>query len=85
MNRRVVVTGMGAVTPLGIGAGKLHAAAVRGESGIIDGIGRCTEFDGSKMPSQYALRTPQDVGQTGELTATGSNGEQYRLSSVLSH
>jgi [acyl-carrier-protein] S-malonyltransferase len=32
-----------------------------------------------------ALRTPQDVGQTGELTATGSNGEQYRLSRTRRH
>lgn len=49
MTRRVVVTGIGAVTPLGIGAKTLHAAAVRGESGIIDGVGRCTGFDGAKL------------------------------------
>lgn len=49
MRRRVVVTGAGAVTPLGIGAERLHAAAVAGESGIVDGLGRCTDFDGAKM------------------------------------
>lgn len=49
MTRRVVVTGIGAVTPLGIGADTLHAAAVRGDNGIVDGMGRCAEFDGQKM------------------------------------
>jgi 3-oxoacyl-[acyl-carrier-protein] synthase II len=49
VTRRVVVTGIGAVTPLGIGADTLHAAAVRGETGIVDGMGRCAEFDGQKM------------------------------------
>ena len=52
MKRRVVVTGVGAVTPLGLGADTLHVAAVRGESGIIDGIGRCTGFDGSTILSR---------------------------------
>jgi 3-oxoacyl-[acyl-carrier-protein] synthase II len=52
MSRRVVVTGVGAVTPLGAGAGTLHAAAVRGESGIVDGVARCADFDGSKFLSR---------------------------------
>lgn len=45
MKRRVVITGVGAVTPLGVGAGTLIDRWVAGESGIRDGIGRCDEFD----------------------------------------
>lgn len=49
MRRRVVVTGIGAVTPLGIGAETLHVGAVEGRSGIADGVGRCLDFDGAKF------------------------------------
>ncbi|HEY3607369.1 MAG TPA: beta-ketoacyl-[acyl-carrier-protein] synthase family protein [Pseudonocardiaceae bacterium] len=52
MIRRVVVTGIGAVTPLGIGADTLHLAAVRGDSGIVDGVGRCRDFDAAKLLSR---------------------------------
>lgn len=45
MTRRVVITGVGAVTPLGVGASALHDEAVRGRSGVLDGVGRCIEFD----------------------------------------
>jgi 3-oxoacyl-[acyl-carrier-protein] synthase II len=56
MNRQVVVTGIGAVTPLGVGAARLHEAAVRGESGIVNGIGLCTDFDGAKTLSRRESR-----------------------------
>lgn len=49
MRRRVVVTGVGAVTPLGIGADTLHRAAVEGRTGIVEGIARCLDFDGVKF------------------------------------
>jgi 3-oxoacyl-[acyl-carrier-protein] synthase II len=45
MKREVVVTGIGAVTPLGIGARTLYERWRAGASGIEDGAGRCTEFD----------------------------------------
>jgi 3-oxoacyl-[acyl-carrier-protein] synthase II len=41
----VVVTGIGAVTPLGIGAPALHERWAAGIVGIADGEGRCREFD----------------------------------------
>ena len=41
----VVVTGVGAVSPLGIGAAKLHERWVAGVCGIADGEGRCRDFD----------------------------------------
>ncbi len=41
----VVVTGVGAVTPLGVGAPALHQRWSAGECGIADGEGACAEFD----------------------------------------
>jgi len=41
----VVVTGIGAVTPLGIGAPALYERWAAGIVGIADGEGRCREFD----------------------------------------
>ncbi|MGA9859782.1 MAG: beta-ketoacyl-ACP synthase II [Solirubrobacteraceae bacterium] len=43
--RKVVVTGMGAVTPLGIGANMLHDRWAAGEVGIADGSAACRDFD----------------------------------------
>jgi 3-oxoacyl-[acyl-carrier-protein] synthase II len=40
----VVVTGVGAVTPLGVGAAKLHERWAAGVCGIKDGEGRCDEL-----------------------------------------
>jgi 3-oxoacyl-[acyl-carrier-protein] synthase II len=48
--RRVVVTGLGCVTPCGIGAEQLWAAIVRGESGIR----RVSSFDAAGCASQVA-------------------------------
>jgi 3-oxoacyl-[acyl-carrier-protein] synthase II len=45
MRREVVVTGVGAVTPLGVGARPLYERWRAGRSGIADGLGVATEFD----------------------------------------
>ena len=45
MRRRVVVTGLGAVTPLGVGSEPLISRWSAGRSGIEEGAGRCREFD----------------------------------------
>jgi len=48
--RRVVVTGLGLITPLGIGVGPTWKALCEGQSGI----GRITRFDPTGYPSQIA-------------------------------
>jgi 3-oxoacyl-[acyl-carrier-protein] synthase II len=45
MNREIVVTGVGAVTPLGIGARTLYERWRAGVSGIRDGVGAAIEFE----------------------------------------
>ena len=48
--RRVVVTGLGLITPLGIGVGPTWKALCEGQSGI----GRITRFDPTGYASQIA-------------------------------
>ncbi len=58
MSRRVAITGIGAVTPLGVGAISLHERWAAGESGIEDGLGRCREYDPAEhMTRRQARRT----------------------------
>jgi 3-oxoacyl-[acyl-carrier-protein] synthase II len=45
MSRSVVITGMGAVSPLGIGARTLYERWLGGQSGIENGEGAATEFE----------------------------------------
>ncbi|HWH95313.1 MAG TPA: beta-ketoacyl-ACP synthase II, partial [Baekduia sp.] len=40
-----VITGVGAVTPLGVGARTLHERWTAGQTGIEDGFGRASEFE----------------------------------------
>ena len=62
MTRRVAITGIGAVTPLGVGASALHERWSAGESGIEDGLGRCSEFE----PTDYLTR--RQVRRTDRFT-----------------
>jgi 3-oxoacyl-[acyl-carrier-protein] synthase II len=48
--RRVAITGLGMITPLGIGVEKSWNALVEGKSGI----GRITQFDASAFPTRIA-------------------------------
>src|SRR5262245_51197760 len=50
MRRRVVITGMGVVTPLGHSVGEMLAALLEGQSGV----GPITLFNASRFPTQFA-------------------------------
>ncbi|HJS94902.1 MAG TPA: beta-ketoacyl-ACP synthase II [Solirubrobacteraceae bacterium] len=56
MKRRVVITGLGAVTPLGVGADPLFERWAAGECGILDGAGACTDFEPSELLSVKEVR-----------------------------
>jgi 3-oxoacyl-[acyl-carrier-protein] synthase II len=56
MSKRVVVTGVGAVTPLGLGAPTLIDRWTAGECGIEDGLGRCDAFDPAELLSRKECR-----------------------------
>ena len=51
MKRQPVITGLGIVSPIGIGVAKFWEAALAGRSGI----GRPTLFDGSKLPAECRI------------------------------
>ena len=56
MKREIVVTGIGAVTPLGVGARTLYERWRAGVSGIEDGVGRCSEFDPTEHLTKKEVR-----------------------------
>src|SRR5207244_1525716 len=53
---RVVITGVGAVSPLGIGAEALAERWIAGECGIEDGAGRCSDFEPTDFLSRKDVR-----------------------------
>ncbi len=56
MTRRIVITGVGAVTPLGVGATALVERWAAGECGIAEGVGRCDEFEATDFLSRKEAR-----------------------------
>ena len=74
MKREIVVTGIGAVTPLGVGARTLYERWRAGASGIEDGVGRCSEFD----PTEYL--TKKEVRRADRFTqfALVSSDEAFK-------
>jgi 3-oxoacyl-[acyl-carrier-protein] synthase II len=76
-----VVTGLGAVTPLGIGARPLHERWAAGEVGIVDGAGTCTDFEPKDFLSVKEIRRLDRFSQLGIVAAdeaieqAGWNGE----------
>jgi len=63
MTRRVVITGVGAVTPLGVGSQALIDRWTAGECGIADGAGRCREFDPLEFLSKKEARRADRFSQ----------------------
>ena len=56
MTRRVVITGVGAITPLGVGAQPLIERWIAGECGIEDGEGRARDFVATDFLSKKEAR-----------------------------
>jgi 3-oxoacyl-[acyl-carrier-protein] synthase II len=54
--RRVVITGTGAVTSLGVGSRALTEGWIARESGIVDGYSACRDFDPGTVMSQKEVR-----------------------------
>jgi 3-oxoacyl-[acyl-carrier-protein] synthase II len=63
--RRVVITGMGAISPLGVGAPALFDRWVAGEAGIEDGEGACRDFEAGDFLSRKELRRADRFTQLG--------------------
>jgi 3-oxoacyl-[acyl-carrier-protein] synthase II len=70
MTRHAVITGVGAVTPLGVGARTLHERWTAGSCGIEDGAGRCSEFDPTELLSVKEVRRSDRFTQLA-LAASG--------------
>jgi 3-oxoacyl-[acyl-carrier-protein] synthase II len=66
--RRVVVTGLGMVTPLGSGVETAWSRLLAGESGAV----RVDDFDVSDLPSQIACRIPRGDGSNGTFNPDSS-------------
>jgi 3-oxoacyl-[acyl-carrier-protein] synthase II len=54
--RDVVITGVGAVTPLGVGARTLHERWLAGASGLESGEGACADFEPTDVLSRKEAR-----------------------------
>jgi 3-oxoacyl-[acyl-carrier-protein] synthase II len=63
VKRRVVITGVGAITPLGIGADTLVDRWTEGKVGIEDGFGRASEFKAEDFLSKKEARRADRFAQ----------------------
>jgi 3-oxoacyl-[acyl-carrier-protein] synthase II len=63
MADRIAITGLGAVTPLGDGAQALFENWRDGQSGIVDGEGRCEFFDAETVLSKKEIRRTERCTQ----------------------
>ena len=87
------MTGLGAVTPLGVGARSLHERWAQGECGIVDGLGACREFEPSESLSVKEVRRLDRFSQLAVVAAgealghAGWDGElpydPYRIGCVI--
>jgi 3-oxoacyl-[acyl-carrier-protein] synthase II len=69
VKRRVVITGLGAVTPLGLGARPLHERWAAGTCGIVDGAGACSEFEPKEHLSVKEIRRLDRFSQLAVVAA----------------
>jgi 3-oxoacyl-[acyl-carrier-protein] synthase II len=69
VKRRVLITGIGAVTPLGVGARTLHERWAAGDCGIVDGVGACSEFEPTEHLSVKQARRLDRFSQLAVVAA----------------
>ena len=69
MSRQVVVTGVGAVTPLGVGASALIERWTAGECGLEDGKGECRDFDPTTRLRRKEVRRTDRFAQLAVVAA----------------
>jgi 3-oxoacyl-[acyl-carrier-protein] synthase II len=81
VSHRVLITGLGAVTPLGVGSRSLHERWAGGECGIEDGAGTCRDFDPKDFLTVKQVRRLDRFSQlalaasAGALEMAGWDGE----------
>ncbi len=86
MRRRVVITGMGAVTPLGHSVGDLYRNQLEGKSGVAP----ITLFDASRFPTKFAaevknftlsnwIKNPERWADTGSNSRFAAAAAQQAL------
>lgn len=63
------ITGVGAITPLGIGAEPLFDKWAEGVTGLEDGTGPCRDFDAAEMLSRKEARRTERFAQLGLMAA----------------
>jgi 3-oxoacyl-[acyl-carrier-protein] synthase II len=79
VRREIVITGLGAITPLGVGARTVHEAWSAGVCGVEDGEAPCREFEASAFMSVKEARradrfTQMAVGACEEALADAGWG-----------
>jgi 3-oxoacyl-[acyl-carrier-protein] synthase II len=67
--RRILVTGFGVVSPLGVGADALIDRWCEGESGIAEGLGACSDFDPADFLPKKEIRRYDRVTQLAIVAA----------------
>ncbi len=75
MKRRAVITGVGAVTPLGVGAKPLFERWAAGEVGIVEGAGACPDFEPSEHLTVKEVRRADRYSQFGLVAGEEAIGQ----------